>query len=85
MYFSTAVRSSYLESNWEEVGAELDGSGTQLLMSRLIQGHDGQGIPCCMLKGKEKGLSSSLGLGHSTSPAQNLGFRMFFKNIQDDI
>jgi len=35
VYFSTAVMSNYPKSNWEEVGEELDGSGTQVLMCLL--------------------------------------------------
>lgn len=35
VYFSAAIMSSYLKSHWEEVGAELDGSGTQVFVSLL--------------------------------------------------
>lgn len=35
VYFSTAIMSGYLTPNWEEVGAELDGSGTQVFVSLL--------------------------------------------------
>lgn len=47
----------------------------------LIQGKDGQGTPCCIWRGKEEGLTSSSGLGSTTSPVLDSGFPMLFQNI----
>lgn len=47
----------------------------------LTQGKDGLGTPCRMFRGKQKGLTSSSGLGPATFPVQDSGLRVLFQNI----
>lgn len=71
-----------MKSSWEEVGWIWHTQVFFLPVQGLpfIQGKDGQGIPCCILRGKEEGLTSSSALGSVTSPVQDSGLRMLFQS-----